>query len=325
MEGLHGAQNNCLTVLQPAAESSPLLVVLYGPTASGKTALAIALAQAIGSAILCADSRQVYREMDIGTAKPTEAEQAAAPHWGLDLVTPDARLSAPAFADYALARLPHYFAQNRIQIACGGTGFYLKALCEGLDDIPASDPAIRLQLTSRLAAEGLAPLVAQLQAVDPAIAAQMDLQNPRRVQRALEVFLTTGKPLSEWQQGATAQPRPFRCLYLSPHWPRETLHARIAARVEHMLAAGLVAEVAQLMARYGADCPGLQAIGYVETVTHLQGKPDGQALAAQIVAHTRQYAKRQVTWLRQLPDVHLLDMTAPDPLAQALTLIAAHA
>jgi tRNA dimethylallyltransferase len=312
-------------VLQPAADSSSLLVVLYGPTASGKTALAIALAQALGSAILCADSRQVYREMDIGTAKPTKAEQAAAQHWGLDLVAPDTRLSAPAFAEYALARLPHYFAQNRIQIACGGTGFYLKALCEGLDAIPESDPVVRAELSARLSQEGLPALVAQLQAVDPALAARIDLHNPRRVQRALEVFLTTGRPLSEWQQGATAQPRPFRCLYLSPRWPREVLHARIAARVDQMLVAGLVAEVAQLMARYGADCPGLQAIGYAETVAHLQGKLAAEALVPQIVAHTRQYAKRQVTWLRQLPAVHLLDMTAPDPLAQAFTLIAAHA
>ncbi|MBX3102978.1 MAG: tRNA (adenosine(37)-N6)-dimethylallyltransferase MiaA [Bacteroidetes bacterium] len=305
--------------------SLPLLVVLYGPTASGKTQLAIELAQALGCEVLNADSRQIYREMELGTAKPTAQERNLVTHYGLDLVSPDEAFSAPDYAAYALGILPSLFTRSPVQIVCGGTGFYIRALCEGLDEIPPTPPEVRTRIQQQLDTQGLAALVAELAQADPVAYARIDLRNPRRVQRALEVYYATGRPLSHWQQGATDRPRPFRCLYLSPHWPRAQLYARIDARVDTMLAAGLLAEVQALMARYGPGAPGLQAIGYAETVAHLQGQTDYATLVARVKQHTRNYAKRQLTWLRQLPQVQLLDMPVPGVAEQALTYIRRHA
>ncbi|MCE3008082.1 MAG: tRNA (adenosine(37)-N6)-dimethylallyltransferase MiaA [Bacteroidetes bacterium] len=284
----------------------PRLLVLCGPTGSGKTALSIQLAQQLGCNILCADSRQIYREMETGTAKPTVLEQAQVPHWGLDLVLPAEAYSAARYAEYAQACLTQLFAtQQPTQILCGGTGLYIQAVCEGLDEIPPTLPETRSLLGQRLAAEGLDSLVAELKRVDAATWQRIDLRNPRRVQRALEVYYDTGRPLSAWQAGGP-RPRAFSVQYYALDWPRAVLYARIDQRVDEMMAAGLVAETEQLLDRYGPQAPGLQAIGYAETVAYLQGAYDIATLTDQIKQHTRNYAKRQLSWFRRLAGLQWL-------------------
>ncbi|MBP7634869.1 tRNA (adenosine(37)-N6)-dimethylallyltransferase MiaA [Candidatus Ozemobacteraceae bacterium] len=272
----------------------PLIAVL-GPTACGKSALALDLARRFGFEIVNCDSRQIYREMEIGTAKPGPGERAVVPHHLFDLVGPDERFSAGEYARQATACCESLWTAGKTPLLVGGTGFYYDALTEGLPD-ESGDPALQLQLQDRLETVGLQSLLDELDRLDPAGAASIDRRNPRRVVRALELVLAGGRTLADVRKRHGAiRATPFPILVTAG---RETLHERIARRVDAMLAAGLADEARSLIARFGSDAPGLKSIGYAEWADPHAGE---EAIREAIVAHTRQYAKRQETWFRKRP------------------------
>jgi len=272
----------------------PLTPVLVGPTASGKTALASALAERLPLTVISADARQVYRRLDIGTAKPDAAVLGRVPHRGLDLVEPGERYSAGRFARDAAAWLTEVRAAGRLPLVVGGTGFYVRALADGLFQEPPLDATRRDRLRTwagRLAGSDVARWAARLDA-------QFTGGGRQRAARVIEVALLTGRPLSLWQRmaRATGVMRPW---YIVLTLPRELLRRRIAERVDAMLAAGLVEEVRAELARGTAPgAPGLDGVGYRETVAMLTGRLDPEGLRDAIVRATRQYAKRQETWFR---------------------------
>ena len=287
-------------------------ILLMGPTASGKSALALALAQRLRGEIVSVDSAQVYRGMDIGTAKPTADERARAPHHLVDIVEPTEAYSAARFVRDALAAVAAIRARGHVPILAGGTMLYFKALTEGLSDLPQADAAIRAALDARAAREGWPALHAELARVDAATAARLAPTDAQRIQRALEVHALTGKPLSALQ-GHRARAAnalgPSVALALIPP-DRAALHAAIAARFDAMLGAGLVDELRGLRARHSLDpaLPSMRSVGYRQAWRFLEGEIDAAALREQGIAATRQLAKRQLTWLRATPARHL----APD-------------
>jgi len=292
----------------------PLVIVLLGPTASGKTDLAIALAQALDLAVLNVDSRQLYRQMDVGTAKPTAAQRDQARHELLDLRDPDQPINLQEFRAIAEAQLNAELARKPLALLAGGSGLYLQALTQGLEP-PAVPP--QPQLRAQLAALGQ-PLCHQLlRQGDPAAAARIAPADAVRTQRALEVLYATGRPLSS-QQGAT--PPPWRVLELGLN-PTD-LTARIASRTKCLFAAGLVAETEALIERYGAGLPLLNTIGYSEAKQQLAGELSETEAIALCEQRTRQFAKRQRTWFRRRHAPIWLDGPSTEgQLAQALQVI----
>lgn len=283
---------------------SPLLLCVVGPTAVGKTALALALAQRYGTEVLSIDSRQVYRGLAIGSNQPTAHERAVARHHLIDFLPIEAQYSVAQFETDALAVLARLFARTHVVVAVGGTGFYLRALERGLDRVPEVPAEVRAALQTDFQTQGLTPLLAELDAADPVLARTLDRQNPARVLRALAVWRATGRPLSSYQRGV-AVARPFRVVKLGLDLPRPQLHQRINARTAQMLAAGWLGEVKALLAQgHDPACPGLKTIGYPELVAHLHGELPLETARLAIEAQTRQYAKRQLTWLRREPGVH---------------------
>jgi tRNA dimethylallyltransferase len=273
--------------------------MIVGPTASGKTGLAVEEALRVGGEVISADSRQVYRELRIGTARPSEAEMQGVPHHFVGDRSLRAPLSAGQFAREAEARIGDILAQGRVPIVAGGSTLYLKALRDGLAVLPEADPTIRAHLEARLDAEGLPALVAELEQRDPATAVSLDRQNPHRVLRALEVLLVTGTPISVLRARAGAAPRfRYRVMALNP--PREALYTRINARVLAMNEAGLREEVQGLLdAGYSPEIAPLRTIGYAEVIAHLQGAFDWPTTLALIQRNTRHYARRQLTFFRK--------------------------
>lgn len=292
----------------------PLVIVLLGPTASGKTDLAIALAQALDLAVLNVDSRQLYRQMDVGTAKPTAAQRGQARHELLDLRDPDQPINLQEFRAIAEAQLNAELARNPLALLAGGSGLYLQALTQGLEP-PAVPP--QPQLRAQLAALGQ-PLCHQLlRQGDPAAAARIAPADAVRTQRALEVLYATGRPLSS-QQGAT--PPPWRVLELGLN-PTD-LTARIASRTKGLFAAGLVAETEALIERYGAGLPLLNTIGYAEAKQQLAGELSETEAIAFCEQRTRQFAKRQRTWFRRRhAPIWLEERSTEGQLAQALQVV----
>lgn len=287
-----------------------------GPTASGKSALALALAQRLGGEIVSVDSAQVYRGMDIGTAKPTADERARVPHHLVDVVDPTEAYSAARFVRDAQAAVAAIRARGRVPILAGGTMLYFKALTEGLSDLPQADAAIRAALDARAAREGWPALHAELARVDAATAARLATTDAQRIQRALEVHALTGKPLSALQgQRAPAANAlgPSVPLALIPP-DRAALHAAIAARFGAMLDQGLVDELRGLRARHALDpaLPSMRSVGYRQAWRFLEGEIDAATLREQGIAATRQLAKRQLTWLRATPARHLTPDEARD-------------
>ena len=292
----------------------PLVIVLLGPTASGKTDLAIALAQALDLAVLNVDSRQLYRQMDVGTAKPTAAQRGQARHELLDLRDPDQPINLQEFRAIAEAQLNAELARNPLALLAGGSGLYLQALTQGLEP-PAVPP--QPQLRAQLAALGQ-PLCHQLlRQGDPAAAARIAPADAVRTQRALEVLYATGRPLSS-QQGAT--PPPWRVLELGLN-PTD-LTGRIASRTRGLFAAGLVAETEALIERYGAGLPLLNTIGYGEAKQQLAGELSETEAIALCEQRTRQFAKRQRTWFRRRHEpIWLEERSTEGQLAQALQVV----
>ena len=293
---------------------------LAGPTASGKTALALAAAQRWPLEIISVDSALVYRGMDIGTAKPSAAERAAVPHHLIDILDPAQSYSAAAFVNDATRLVAEINARGKLALLVGGTMLYFKALTEGLDALPAADLGIRAELDRRVAQEGVAALHAELARVDPVTAARLPPGDSQRIQRALEVYLQTGQPLSNLHGQRRAGGLALPLLALEPD-DRAWLHARIAERFDAMLSAGFLDEVRALRQRpeLHARLPSMRCVGYRQAWAALQTQ-DLTPLKAQAVAATRQLAKHQLTWLRGM-DRQRVACDAPDALAQGLAAL----
>jgi tRNA dimethylallyltransferase len=282
----------------------PQLVIISGPTATGKTALAIELATRYGAEIVSADSRQVYRYLDIGTAKPTLEQQAAAPHHLIDVVDPDQQFDSARFRTLALAAIHDILQRGKRVLVVGGTGLYLRALTRGLFAGPPADPALRARLYEQEQSEGRGVLHRWLITVDPEAAARLHPNDTVRLIRALEVFLLSGTPLSRWQRDHSFRDRPFATLTISLVMERETLARRIEERCRQMMCDGLIEEVRRLWEMgYGPKLSPLQTIGYAQIGELLQGHCGLENALARIARETRRLAKRQLTWLRAEPEV----------------------
>jgi tRNA dimethylallyltransferase len=286
-----------------------------GPTASGKTAFALDCAGRFGGEIVSVDSALVYRGLDIGAAKPTPAEQAGVPHHMLDLRDPWQRYSAAEFAGDARRAIDGILARGRLPVLAGGTGLYFHALLHGLAPMPEADPALRAAIEAEARERGWPALHADLARVDPAAAARIHATDPQRIQRALEVFRASGRPISAWQAAAAREPLPARVLKLVLAPPeRSGLHARIEARFDAMLAGGFLDEVRALRAipelravGKPLDLPALRAVGYRQAWEFLDGQGDAAGFRERAIAATRQLAKRQSTWLRGELDARWFD------------------
>jgi tRNA dimethylallyltransferase len=293
---------------------------LLGPTASGKTAVSLHLAARFPVEIVSVDSAQVYRGMDVGTAKPPPEARAAVPHHLIDIIEPTEAYSAGRFRADALRLAAQIHSRGRIPLFAGGTMLYYRALTRGLADLPAADPAIRAQLEARAARETWPMLHAELAQVDPGSAARIDPADAQRIQRALEVYRVTGRTLSELQRVRDASPPPFDALAISLEpSDRAALHGRIADRFARMLDEGLVEEVRGLRARHRLDAgmPSMRAVGYRQVWETLDGVKPEATLGARGAAATRQLAKRQLTWLRATEGLERFDCLRAD-LAQAV-------
>jgi tRNA dimethylallyltransferase len=297
----------------PAEPLIPL-VVIAGPTATGKTALALALAERLRPAweaeVTSADARQIYRLMDIATAKPTPAERARLPHHLLHVVWPDETLTLAEYQRLAHAAIVDVWERGRLPLLVGGAGLYIRAVVDGLT-IPevAPQPELRAELETLLAAEGVATLHARLAALDPVTAARIDARNPRRLIRALEVCLVTGRPFSE-QQGA--RPTLYRPLFFGLNTERDALYARADARIDAMLTAGLVAETEALLARgYSWGLPSMSSLGYREIGAYLRDEATLDEAVMRFKLATHSYIRRQLTWFRRDERIEWLDAALP--------------
>lgn len=323
----------------------PLAIFLMGPTASGKTDLAIELCRRLPCDIISVDSAMIYRGMDIGTAKPSTEELAAAPHRLIDICDPADTYSAADFRRDALAEMAEISGRGRIPLLVGGTMMYFKALLHGMSDLPSANPALRAQLAREAAAHGWAHLHRELTARDPVAARLIHPNNRQRLLRALEVIRLTGRPISDiWQSpsGTSVAGNPSDIedyTYFtrwqadeSPSLPytvlqfalapveRSELHQRIQQRFQAMLESGFLNEVQTLMARgdLHADLPSMRCVGYRQAWDHLSGSYDDEAFVSKGVAATRQLAKRQLTWLRKWPKVHWLNVGDPQEVIETL-------
>jgi tRNA dimethylallyltransferase len=304
----------------PGVPDGRKVVFILGPTASGKSAAAMALARHMPVEIISVDSAQVYRGMDVGTAKPSAEERAAVPHHLIDLIDPTAAYSAAQFHADASRLIGEIHARGKLPLLVGGTMLYVKALGEGLSNLPEADANIRKVLEEEAALRGWPAMHGELARIDPMTAERLKPNDSQRVQRALEVFRITGKPLSELQGARTGQAAPYNALKVAliPS-DRAVLHARIAARFDQMLSAGLVDELRGLQSRFSLNpaLPSMRCVGYRQAWDFLAGDVDARALREQGIAATRQLAKRQHTWLRSMPDVETLDCLDAN-LAQAV-------
>ena len=294
------------------------VAVLVGPTAVGKTGVALDLASALGSEIVNADSMQVYRELDIGTAKPTLAERARVSHHLMDVADPDEPYDAARYTREGRETIALLHRRGVSSLVVGGTGLYIKALLAGLFHQEEEVREVRLRLARELADQGLPALLARLQALDPATARRLAKGDTYRIVRALEVVEATGHPLSEAHAAHGFQDRPYDTLKLGLELPREELYRRIEARVDAMLAQGWLEEVRGLLPRYPPGIKPLQALGYRHLVAHLEGRLSLAEATEQTKKETRRYAKRQLTWFRADPEVRWFH---PDQGQEALDLL----
>ena len=301
---------------QPPSASFPLPIFLAGPTAVGKSAVALALAEKIGGEIISVDSMQVYRGLDIGTAKPTVAERKRIPHHLLDICELHEAFDAAQFIRHAQAAVAEIQARGRTPIFCGGTGLYFKAYLDGLGEAPPADEKLR----AALEAQPLAELLAELRERDPVAYEKIDQQNPRRVIRAVEVIRLTGKKFSEQQAAWKVQsPKSKVQNYFCFTRPAADLHRRINERVDEMFARGLVAETRELLAHGLAENKfALQAIGYRQVVEYLRGERSLTETVELVKIRTRQFAKRQLTWFHRHGNGEWLELKSPAATAAML-------
>jgi tRNA dimethylallyltransferase len=295
---------------------------LLGPTASGKSALAIKLAAKLPLEIVSLDSALVYRGMDIGTAKPGAELRAQVPHHLIDIIDPDRSYSAGRWREDAIQKVMEVFQRKKMPLLVGGTMLYYRALIAGLDALPQADARIRAELDADAARRGWPALHAELRTVDPAAAERIAPNDAQRIQRALEVWKLTGKPLSSLH-GATRAELPFEVKGIALLPDRALLHRRIEKRFDAMLRMGLVDEVIALKKKYSLDgsMPSMRAVGYRQVWEHLEGDYDKETLRQKAIVATRQLAKRQLTWLRSFPDLLRLDPGGAQDPAIALHLL----
>lgn len=312
----------------PAKHSLPPAIFLMGPTASGKTAATIALAQHFPVEIISVDSALVYRGMDIGTAKPDAETLRQAPHHLIDLISPLEQYSAAQFAKDALALMHEATAHGRLPVLVGGTMLYFNALQHGLSNLPEADSAVRAQIEAEAAAMGWPALHAQLAAIDPPVAAKIHNTDSQRIERALEVYRISGKTMSELRAQSQKVALPFDILKIAlmPS-DRSVLHQRIAERFQLMLQQGFLDEVKGLLLEYPQlteDTPSMRCVGYRQALQYIHGDIDLPTLGEHGVYATRQLAKRQLTWLRGMDDVTVMDCLSASWVGQALELIEQH-
>ena len=284
------------------------LLVIAGPTAIGKTAFAIELAKRYDTEIVSADSRQFYREMAIGTAKPTIAEQSEAKHHFINSHSIFDTFTAGDYEKEALALLDHLFTKHNLVIMVGGSGLFIKAVCEGFDEFPEIEPAIRNKLNQDFETNGLASLQERLKEADPSYFELVDISNPQRVIRALEVIESTGIPYSSFRK-ANAKERPFNIIKLGLNLPREQLYQRINQRVDNMMTDGLLEEIKQLLPYQHLN--PLNTVGYTELFDFMAGKHTLEEAISLIKQNTRRFAKRQLTWFRK--DAEIVWLNAEQP------------
>jgi tRNA dimethylallyltransferase len=304
----------------PESDNNRWAVFIVGPTGAGKSELALALARRLGGEIVSADSRLLYRGLDIGTDKPSPEVRAAVPHHLIDVTDPDRTWSLADYKNAACRCIREIQARNRLPICTGGTGQYVHALLEGWEIPPAAgSPELRSRLEERAAREGPLSLHSELEKADPAAAARIDPRNLRRVIRALEVVLSTGKPFSAQRGRGTVD---FRPLAIGLNLPRRELYARVDARIDAMIAAGWIDEVRGLLARgYSPDLPAFSALGYGPIARHLQGEISREQCVIEIRRSTRRLIRHQANWFRPGdPEIHWLT-AGPDAEARALAII----
>ena len=286
----------------------PKLVVILGPTGVGKSEIAVDVALAVGGEVVNADSQLVYRRMNIGTAKPSEAARRGVPHHLIDVVDPDEDFNAARYRDQAVQAIEDIRARGKNPIVCGGSGLYLRALLYGIFVGPAKDAGIRQRLEAESQARGLNVLHERLQRLDPAAAARIHPNDRHRIVRALEVFEATGKPISDWQNAHGFKESVFCVLKVGLNRERSALYRLIDRRTDEMIAAGLVAEVEGLAASgYSLDLPALQSIGYRQIGLHLRGELTLEQAVALIKRDSHHLAKRQLTWFRADKEVRWFD------------------
>lgn len=299
----------------------PPALALLGPTASGKTRLAIELALALNGEIISVDSGMVYRGMDIGTAKPSLAERRGVLHHLVDILDPSEIFSTGQFRTRALALLAEITARGRLPILVGGTMLYFHALFHGLAKLPERNPAVRRQIEAEARARGWAALHAELKQIDPQAAARIRPTDPQRIQRALEVYRLSAVPLSRWWVRAEGQALPFQvCRVILAPANRESLYERIRTRFLDMLAQGLVDEVRALYTRNDLDpsLPSIRAVGYRQVWAYLAGEYSYEEMVERAIIATRQFAKRQYTWLRREQDAPWYESEIPDLLPRVV-------
>jgi tRNA dimethylallyltransferase len=298
--------------------ADPAAILIMGPTASGKSALAMTLASRFPVEIVSVDSAQVYRGMDVGTAKPTRADRAAIPHHLIDIIDPTESYSAARFRSDAMRLMNEIASRGRIPLLVGGTMLYFKALREGLSELPESDAKVRAQLDAEAAERGWPALHVELARVDAATAARLKPGDAQRIQRALEIHRVTGKPMSQLL-GRKKSALPFRLIELAlvPS-DRGELHRRIESRFDSMLERGLVEELRALREHcaLGSGMPSMRCVGYRQAWQFLQGELDRDELRRRGIYATRQLAKRQLTWMRRMKGVRVFDCVAHDIAAQ---------
>jgi tRNA dimethylallyltransferase len=283
---------------------------LSGPTAAGKTLVGLELAELLNAEIVSLDSMTIYRGMDIGTAKPTAEDRARVPHHLLDIVEPTEDYSLAEYVDAAHASAAEIQARGKQVLFVGGTPLYLKSLLRGLYSGPPPDWEFRREVAQEVAEVGAEELHRRLEQVDPLAAAKLHPHDQRRIIRALEVYRTTGRPLSHMQTHFERGRRPEQCKVFVLHWPREELHRRIEARVERMFSTGLVEEVRQLMAEHPAlSRTASQAVGYCETISYLRGQQKLPETIEAVKIRTRRFARRQETWFRSLSECRTIAMS----------------
>lgn len=290
------------------ALTSPTVIIIVGPTAVGKTAAAVRLARHFKTKIVSADSRQCYRELNIGVAKPSPAELAAVHHYFINSHSIETEVSAATFEELALGYVDTIFKTSPVAVMVGGTGLYIRAFTDGLDTIPPVDQSIRSQIRHDYEEHGLSWLQAEIRKYDPEFAQQGEIQNPQRVMRALEVRMSTGQSILSFRTREPRQ-RSFAIKTIGLQLPKEELHRRIHQRVDDMMAAGLLEEVKSLLPwrRHNA----LQTVGYRELFDYLDGKHTLEQAVDAIKTNTRQYAKRQLTWFRRDLSVRWADPATP--------------
>jgi len=285
------------------------LIVIAGPTAVGKTAIAIQVAKHYNTVVLSADSRQFYREMSIGTAKPDADELAAIKHYFIDSHSIQENFSVGDFEKQALVLLDELFKEYDAVVMAGGSGLYIKAVCEGFDNLPVADPGIRHRLNQDFTELGIRHLQERLKEVDPDYYEQVDIQNPQRLIRALEVYETTGKPISYYRK-STVNKRPFNIVKIGLNLPRDILYQQINYRVDKMMELGLIDEVKSLIPHRSLNA--LNTVGYSELFDYFDGNTDLESALELIKQNTRHFAKRQLTWFRKDKDIHWLEADDED-------------